>query len=285
MTAAAREAPAGVAVVSSGLSRSRLYGGLFLLAMLNAASGAAIDAIGDLGFVGAALALFNISAVVWMALAAGLALAWADPDPTPVRTADLWLAGAVGLAALLPLPTASGVMLSATGLWAAFTAPRGSRLRRAAIIFVAVSGTLLWGKVMLTVFTRPVLEMDSWLMSAVLDVRQEGNVVWREGGTVAAVISTGCSSIHGVSLALVCWAVVTQYFEVPFDRRSILTAVAAVLATMAVNMARIGGILVSPEWARIIHDGWGATVSMWLTLALVIGICVFGGRREVLARA
>ena len=139
MTAAAREAPAGVAVVSSGLSRSRLYGGLFLLAMLNAASGAAIDAIGDLGFVGAAL-------------------------------------------------------------------------------------------------------------------------------------------------ALVCWAVVTQYFEVPFDRRSILTAVAAVLATMAVNMARIGGILVSPEWARIIHDGWGATVSMWLTLALVIGICVFGGRREVLAR-
>lgn len=284
MTDAACEAPAGAAATSTALSRGRLYGGLFLLAVLNAASGAAIDAVGDLGVVAALLALFNISAVVWMALAAGLALLWTDPDPAPVRPLDLALAAGVGLAALLPLPTASGVMLTVAGLCAAVTAGRGSRLRRAAIIFVAVSGTLVWGKVLLTLFTRPVLELDSWLMGAVLGVHQEGNVVWREGGAVAAVVSTGCSSIHGVSIALVCWAVVCQYFEVPFDRRAVLTAVAAVLATMAVNMARIGGILVSPEWAHIIHDGWGATASMWITLALVTAICLFGARREVFAR-
>lgn len=284
MTDAACEAPAGAAA-SLVLTRNRLYGGLFLLAALNAASGAAVDAIGDLGAAGAVLALFNISAVVWMALIAGLALTWREPDYAPVRPIDLWLAGAVMLAAVLPVPAVSGVMLTVVGLHAAMTAGPGSRLRRAAIIFLAVSGTLLWGKVLLTVFTRPVLEMDSWLMSSLLHVRQEGNVVWREGGAVAAVVSTGCSSIHGISVALVCWAAICQYFAVPLDRRSILTALAAVLATMAVNMARIGGILVSPEWARIIHDGWGATVSMWVTLGLVTAICLFGARREVFAHA
>ncbi len=285
MTAVAREARPGAPAVGEVLTRGRLYAALFLLAAANSASGAAVDAVGDLGPVGAILALFNISAVVWMAVAAGLALCWQAVDAAPIRTLDLWLAGAVGLAALLPLPTASGIMLTVAGLWLVVTTVSRSPLRRAAIIFLAVSGALLWGKVLLTVLSRPLLVLDSALMSAVLGVQQEGNVLWREGGSVAAVVSVGCSSVHGISVALVCWAAVFQYFDAPLNRRALFTAAAAVVAVMAVNVARIGGILVSPEWASIIHDGWGAPLSMWISLALVVGICLYGARRAVFARA
>lgn len=277
--------PAATIRPGATLTRNRLYGGLFLLALVNAVSGAAVAAVHDFGVLGAALALFNVSAVVWMALAAGLAILWREPDVAPVRPFDLALAAAVLAAALLPLPTASAATLSLLAVAAVASAPRGSPLRRAGLIFLAVSGTVLWGKLFLTVLTRPVLQIDTWLMSSLLGVHQEGNVVWRDGGTVTAVVSTGCSSVHGISVALVCWATISQYFRVPFDRRAALTGLAAILATMAVNILRIGGVLVSPEWASIIHDGWGAAVSMWISLALVVAICLYGARREVFARA
>lgn len=274
-----------VASPFGSLPRGRLFAGLFLLTFLNAAAGKAVVAIGSSGFWPAFGALFNTSAVAWTALAAATALALQDDQETAAGPVDLALLVFVILAVLTPWHQLSGLALTVAALRAILSNPRESGLFRAGVVMLATSGALLWGNLLLLTLSRPVLQIDIWLMGALLGVHQEGNVLWREGSQVTAVVAIGCSSVHSVSVALVCWATVSQWFQAALDARAFATLAAAVAATVAINVARMGAILISPEWAHIVHDGWGASLVMWATLAAVVGICLFGFRRDVFARA
>lgn len=272
---------AGTATRVLAITRAQLFYGLFLVATLNGFVGMAVRAIEGVGWAEAAYGLFGISAILWVALAAGLAILAEDDGNAPPRRADLVLAAAVLLAALLPIPPASTVALTAAAAWAALTAAPRSPLRRAAIVFFAMTGAILWGRLLLAAFSRLLLDLDAVFVATSLGVAHQGNMLWSADGATRIIVAPGCSSMQGISLAIVFWATLNQYFRVPFGWRALGYCLAAVAATVAVNVLRIGAMLRFPAQLEAIHTGWGSHVAMWTTLVLVVAICLFGARREV----
>lgn len=276
---AARKTPPAPAA----LSRGRLLAALFLIASLNAFSALAAASVAGDGWVLAAANLFGISAVIWAALAAGLKILAEERIPEPPRRGDLYIGAAVAMAALLPVATASMLALTLLAGYAVFTAPGGAPLRRAGLVFLAMSGALIWGRLTLAVFSRPLLDLDALFVSRLIGAEQQGNMLI--SGSTRLIVAPGCSSMQGLSLALLFCVTFSQLFEIRFDRRAASWFAAALAATIAINVLRIGAMLRFPDHLPAIHDGWGYQLSMWATLAVVAAICVFGARRELFRRA
>ena len=266
------------------LDRNQLFFGLFMVGTLNGFVGNFVRASEDGGWLAAAVNLFGVSAILWVALAAGLSILLQQERPEPLRTGDAAAGAGLIVAALLPSPTASSAALAAVSLWAVFTSSSGSELRRAGIIFLAITGALLWGRLLLAAFSGPLLTADAVFVSALVAAEHSGNMLWLGRTGDGVVVAPGCSSMQGMSLALVFWATVNQFFEVRFGWRSVGYALAALAATVAVNVLRIGAMLRWPEHLDEIHHGSGYQLSMWVTLLLVVAICLWGARREVLTR-
>jgi len=263
------------------LDRSRLFLWLFLIAALNAFAGLALSSISVAGWAGAALNLFGISAILWVALAAGVALMRAAPEGDPVTRRDWAVAGAGLLAIFLPSATISSGALTLFALYGLTTGAPASPLRRAAIIFLAMSGATLWGGLILAAFSHPLLDLDAFFVSRIAGVAQEGNLIAFADGSGTMAVAPGCSSLQGISLALVFWATVNQWFEVPVGTRSFAWLGAAVAATVAVNVLRIAALAHFPVHFDSIHGGLGWHVAAWTTMMLIAAICVWGARREI----
>ncbi len=269
------------AVPALPIDRPRLFLWLFLIAALNGLAGFALSAIAVAGWAGAALDLFGISAILWMALAAGLQLLRAAPRGEPATRRDFLVAALGLLAVALPSATISSGALTLFALHAFITAAAGSPLRRAAIVFLAVSGATLWGRLVLAAFSHPLLDLDAFLVSRIAGVAQEGNLIAFADGSGTMAVAPGCSSLQGISLALVFWATVNQWFEVRFSRRSLAWLGAAVAATVAVNVLRIAALAHFPAHFDSIHGGLGWHAAAWTTMILVAVLCVYGARREI----
>lgn len=271
-------APAGRALA---LDRPRLFLWLFAIAALNAFAGLALTSIAVAGWVGAALNLFGISAILWVALAAGVQLMRAAPEGGRPTRRD-WVVAAAGLFAIaLPSATISSGALTLFALYALATSAPASPLRRSAIIFLAVSGATLWGRLVLSAFAHPLLDLDAFFVSRIAGVAQEGNLIAFADGSGTMAVAPGCSSLQGISLALVFWATVNQWFQVPIGRRSLTWLGAAVAATVAVNVLRIAALSHFPANFDSIHGGLGWHVAAWTTMILVAFLCVYGARREI----
>lgn len=275
---------AGTAAHTPALTRAQLYFGLFLVATLNGFVGIAVRTTEAWGFAAAAWDLFGISAILWVALIAGLAILREEDSADPPRRGDWVVAALLLAAALLPIPPASSAALTLASLWAAWTAAPRSPLRRAAIIFLAITGAVLWGRLVLAGLSRPLLDIDAFFVAGTLGVEHQGNMIWSADGATRIIVAPGCSSMQGISLAITFWVTVNQYFRVPFGWRAAGWCLAALVATVTVNVLRMGAMLHWPEHLDAIHHGWGMQIAMWTTLFLVVAICLFGARREVFAR-
>lgn len=273
--------PSAPAARALPIDRERLFLWLFLIAALNALAGIALSSIAVAGWAGAALNLFGVSAILWVALAAGLQLVRAAPEGDPATRRDWVVAGAGLFAIALPSATISSAALTLFALYALATSASASPLRRAAIIFLAMSGTTLWGPFVLAMFSHPLLDLDAFFVSRVAGVAQEGNLIAFADGSGTMAVAPGCSSLQGISLALVFWAIVNQWFQVPIGRRSLAWLGAAVSATVAVNVLRIAALSHFPEHFDSIHGGIGWHVAAWTTMMLVAVLCVYGARREI----
>ncbi|WP_166039698.1 hypothetical protein [Sphingosinicella sp. YJ22] len=263
------------------VSRASLFFGLFLLATLNAFVGLALRHLEGMGFVAAALNLFGVSAILWAALAAGLSIAREGDATEPWRRGDALVAALVVAGALFPVPTASAVALTGASLWTVFTSAPGSPLRRSGLVFLAITGAVLWGRLLLALFSGPLLALDAVFVAGSLGVEHVGNTLWSTDRATRLIVAPGCSSMQGMSLAIVFWATVNQLFRVPFSWGAVAWCAAALAATVAVNVVRIGAMLSFPDHLEALHNGWGYSLFNWLTLVLVVAIVLFGARREV----
>jgi exosortase/archaeosortase family protein len=264
------------------VTRATLFFWAAAAAVANAFAGIAIRTWAERGAAYALFSLFGISAVAWMAAAAALALLARERDRTLPNRVDWIGAAAVGLASVVPGAPASSVALSFLALYMVATAPRGSSLSRSGIICVALSGTLIWGRVLLALFSRPLLDVDAWLVGKAFGSPQSGNLISFVDGSGRIIVAPGCSSWQGLSIALLFWATVNQWFAVRFDRRAALTLSLALLATVAVNVLRMGAMIEFPRQLPEIHHGYGWHIAVWASLLLVGTICFVGARREIL---
>jgi exosortase/archaeosortase family protein len=263
------------------LSRPQLFFWLILVASLNSFTGIALRTVPEHGLAYAIFELFGISAIVWAALAACLALLREAPAEPP-RPGDFWIAAAAMLVAIAPVATASALALNVLALWMIATAGSGSALRRAGTIALAMTASLLWGRLLLALFSGPMLTADSWLVSWVTGAASTGNLIATSGAVGARIaVAPGCSSWQGMSLAFLLWVTVNQYYRVPFGWGAAGWCALALAATVAINVLRIAAMVRFPAHIEEIHHGYGWHISMWTTLLAVTAICLVGARREV----
>lgn len=274
-------AAGAVPAASARPGRSGLFFWLVLIASLNAFAGVALRIVPEHGIVFALFELFGISAILWVALAAALALLRSDAEKAPITGPDRLVAAAVVAAALLPVAPASAAALTLLALWMIVRSPAGAAARKAGIVALSIAASLLWGRVALALLSRPLLAADSWLVGQLAGVRPVGNTLTFADGTGGIAVAPGCSSWTGMSLALVFWITVNQWFGVRFGWRPLGWCLLALAATIAVNVVRIGAMVHFPAYLEEIHVGYGWHLAMWTSLILVCSICLYGARREI----
>lgn len=275
---------AAAAAAGRPLTRSGLFFWLVLIAALNAFAGVALRIVPDMGLAYALFELFGISAILWVALAAALALLRADPAADPPTAGDRLVTALVLAAALLPVAPASSAALTFLALWMIVRSPARTAARKAGIIALAIAVSLLWGRVFLALFSRPLLDIDTWLVGRLVGANAVGNTLLLADGSGGIAVAPGCSSWQGMSLAMVFWVTVNQWFGVRFGWKPLGWCLLALAATIAVNVLRIGAMVHFPAHLDQIHHGYGWHLAMWASLLLVGAICLYGARREVFGR-
>lgn len=276
--------PGAAARARRPFNRSELFFWLVLLGALNGFAGIAIRIVPEHGLQYAIFELFGISAIIWVALGASLALLWNDSDPAAPVAADRLVAYAIMPLIMAPVATAGALALTALTLYMIGTAKRGSAVRRAGIIGLTITGSLLWGRLLLAMFSRPMLDIDSWFVAKLVGAHQVGNTISFLDETGRIIVAPGCSSWQGMSLALVCWATVNQWYGVRLGWGPIGWCAAALGATLGINVLRIAAMVRFPVYLEEIHTGYGAHVAMWTTLIAVCALCIYGARREIFLR-
>jgi exosortase/archaeosortase family protein len=260
------------------VARGAAYAFIWLLLTLNALPTFIGEAVRAHGWIVAAFNLFDVSAIVWMALAAGLALAWREDRA--LDASDKSLIAAAVLVALVPVPSLSAAFLTIISACAVARAAKGTALFRAAAVFLGLSTFLFWGRLLLALGAGPLLGADAQFVGLISGMPVRGNMVGFADGT-HFLIAPGCSSLHGVSLALILWTTALAWFDLRPTRALWLTLAAAVIASVAVNGVRLTAIAWSPASFDYWHNGGGAMLFGWIAL-LAIGGVVFLGLRSAL---
>jgi exosortase/archaeosortase family protein len=228
----------------------------------------------------ALFATFGISVLVWLAFAAAPTLLLRERAPATGR--DGLIAVAVLAAILLPGAPFSWLALTALAGYMlldrsdAGGEPASSPVRRAAWILLALSGTMLWGRLLLMGAGGPVLGADAVLIGWLSGTAQSGNTVQFADGSGFVWIAPGCSSLSNVSLAMLCWVLLAQWRNVPWSPRTIGWCGLACLAAIAVNVTRISLMVRYPEHFDLIHGPTGAGIASVVSLLAVVGVSAWG---------
>jgi hypothetical protein len=265
------------------LSRSQLFAGLYLVGFINGLAERATKTVLSDGWVAALTGTLDVSAVVWVACAVGIALLLRDsPDP-PVRP-DWAVVAAAGALVLVPISDLSWAALSGTALYVIQTSPSRSLCGRASWIFLAITAPMCWSPRLFSVFTEWILQVDAAAVSLLLGTERVGNAIALADGSGQMYIAASCSSLANISLAVLCWVVCAQSSERQWRGGEVSWCLLACAAVMVVNITRMSLIGRYPQHYELLHGPVGATVANWLTLALMVGICVWGVRRDLFAR-
>lgn len=287
MTAASRSSRRvvfGLGQRAAELSRDKLFFWLLLAASANSFVGPAIRSVLQHGAAYSIFNLFGLSAFVWLAFVAGLAIL-AERNGERATRFDYTVASFAALMIMAPIATASSVALTLLAIYGFVVGGASSNLRRASIIFLSISVSLFWGRLVLALFSRSLLYVDAFFVTNLFGVEQVGNkVTFFDRSQGVFVIAPGCSSLQGMSLALVFCATVTQWYRIPLNSKAAGWCAAALIATLTINVMRLGAIAHFPQHFDAIHTGWGWHLASWTTLAAIVAITAYGARDEIFKR-
>jgi hypothetical protein len=228
------------------------------------------------------MGLAGVSAVIWTAMAA----AWRIGSESTERvhtSRDIMILIAVLALSFLPLSFASqgGLLLCACYLLA--TATRGSPEWRAALVLLALTGPLIWGRLLLHLFAMPILSLDAYLVGTASGTQIDGNVVRFANGSGQFIIRGPCSSVHNISLALVLWTTAAMMFRIRVDRAYVLVGIAMVGFMFALNVVRLSAMALFPSQFDYLHFGTGGSMFGWAGL-IGAGVLVATGVMHAAAR-
>lgn len=248
--AARRPAPA-----TAPLDRARIFAFGGILCTVNGCATTIIGQLSSSGATAAVVSLLGVSAVVWFAIFIIERISAESGAPESASRGDLAIAAGMIAASVVPVPTLAAVALSGGGLWLLLTRKAATRARRIGLVLVALSVTLIWGRLTIALFGPSFLALDGSLVSAIAGTRHEGNLVYFVGSAQPFAIGAPCSSLHNVTLASLLWASVSALLDLRVDARWIATCLSACAAVIAVNAVRLAAIALYPAHFVSLHDG------------------------------
>lgn len=267
--------PAAPIATNDRLSRGGAFAAAGVLAALNAQADHIIVDLSWQSPLEALLNLGGISAIMWAAMFA----AWkiGGEASRPLRGGvDTAVLAAVIVFSFLPISYAaqSGLLLCAAYL--VVTAGEGNDAEwRAGFVLLALTGPLIWGRLLLRLFEAPILALDARLVGTAIGSHVEGNMVRFADGSGRFMIGDPCSSVHNMSLALVLWTTAAMLFRVRIDGRYVMVGLAMAGLMFALNVVRLSILGLFPAHFDFLHDGGGAVLFGWAGL---IGAALLAGR-------
>lgn len=261
------------------MPRNEYFAALFIVGCANGLGAQVIETVRLYGWTDAALSTFGTSAIVWLSCYAGVWLIL-DESAEKVRTNDVLLGSALLFPIALPMGGLSWVAISALSLYVMFLSPPLSARRRGAAILLAATAPMLWSRLLFRCFGDTILSADAWFVGLLLGTGNRGNVVPFADGSGTLIILPYCSSLANVSLAFLSWVLISQWEP---HRRSIQDFSCCLVAAGSVisfNVTRIGLMGLSQRHYSAIHSQLGEVIANLLVVALTLGVCVLGLRRE-----
>jgi len=272
-TAQEGDAAASVGTISWNI----LFAGLVVVGFANGVSHRLMNALSEAGGR-AFLGMFDISAIVWIALAV-CTLFLLGPPKRAASKGDKVAATLAIAAFLVPIPQLSWLALSGFGIYLAASAPPGSLSRRGAWLLLAMTVPMFWSRAIFSLMSDVILGFDAVLVSLVLGTGRSGNTIAFADGWGYFYIAPGCSSLANVSLAVLCWILTTQALGTACSARLRYCFLAAG-AVVAINVARLTLIGIYRENFELIHGPVGSAIAGWTTFVVVFAICLYGASRS-----
>jgi hypothetical protein len=270
-----------VAALRHSISRDQFFAGLFIVGCANGILGRillAFDSDGWIGVLGG-----NISAIVWFACFAGVALMLRE-NRGELRSTDLAVGAVFLILVMLPIVSLSWVAVTGLSLYILLFANGGSERRRGALILLALTVPMLWSGMIFRFFAIPLLKFDAALAAWILGTDRVGNMFRFADGSGQVVVLPACSSFANMSLAFLCWITITQWVRHPWSSMDIFWSLLACTSVIAVNVIRISLMGLSPWHHDLIHNDWGNMVVNFIILGLTVAFSVAGARREIFSR-
>ena len=269
-------APTGPAIIGTEFHRGGVFAAAGVLAALNAEAGQIISTLTFLSPLDAIAGLAGISAVIWAAMAATWKIGTESRRPFGGSTDAAVLAAVLALS-FLPLSFAGQAGLLLCGVYLLITSPPQDAGRRAALVLLALTGPLIWGRILLNLFATPILAFDAHIVAGAIGTKVDGNVFSAATAGQRFVIGNLCSSVHNISLAIVLWTTAAMLFNIRIDRRYVAVGAAMVVFMFGLNIARLATIGLFPAYFTYLHFGTGAALFGWaglISAALLAGIGV-----------
>jgi exosortase/archaeosortase family protein len=258
------------------IERGRLFAGLALIGFANGISHRVVQALRD-DPARATLQGFEIGAVVWIALFTSAHMLGRQQGQAASRN-DMLAAGLASAAFLAPVPPLSWLALSGLGIYVALTSPTGSASRRGAWILVALTVPMFWSRILFLLMSDAILRFDAFFVGLILGTGRSGNAIAFADGWGYFWIAPPCSSLANISLALLCWVVVTQALGRP--NAALRYCLLAVLSVIVINVMRLALTGISHANYNLLHGATGNLILGWLTFAVTLAICLYGATRE-----
>jgi hypothetical protein len=268
-------APTGPFSLHRRVGRAGAFACAGVLAALNAQADQIINSLRYQSFAVSLSILGGVSAVIWLAMFAALKIGIEDKAARIGRTDAVVLLAAIGLS-LLPVSFAAQAGLLLCGLYLYVTSYRGAPARRISIVLLALTGPLIWGRILLHILAGPILALDARIVGVLIGSAVQGNLVDFAGQSGKMLVGTPCSSVHNISLAIVLWASAAALFGLRVDRGYVLTGLAMAAWMFALNIGRLVTIGMFPAQFHFFHVGAGAELFGWAGLIGASGLAAIG---------
>jgi hypothetical protein len=265
--------PVAPAARTVEIGRGAAFSAAGALAALNAQAGQILAALTYQSPIEVLTGLAGISAVIWLAMFAAWKIGVGD-DARLGKGADLAVLLPVLFLSFLPISFAAQGALLLCGGYLLISSPPASAARRAALVLLALTGPLIWGRILLNLFAAPILSLDAHIVGSVIGGKVDGNIFQAADGRTRFLIGDLCSSVHNISLAIVLWTTAAMVFEIRIDRRYVAIGAAMIAFMFALNIARLAAIGLFPSYFTYLHFGTGAALFGWAGL---IGAALLAG--------
>jgi hypothetical protein len=268
--------------MASQLRRGEYFAGLFLIGCASGLAHHIIHSIEEIGWADALFRTFGISAIVWFACAAGLAVIVRDRTKG-VQSFEIALGVAFVFLVILPIGALSWIAVTGLGLYVLLSRDVGT-LRRGASVLLAVTVPMFWSPMLFHLLANYILAADALLVSWLLGTHRTGNLVEFADKSGQLVIWPLCSSLTNVSLALLCWVTLSQLVSHKKSWYDFVWCLFACAAVVAVNVTRMAIMGISQWHYAVFHSEWAEAGANVIILGLIVGICALGVRRELFQR-
>jgi hypothetical protein len=272
--------------LSRHMSRDHFFCGLLILAVANGLEVSVVNSLVRQGWAEALLNTFDVSAVVWIAWFAASALLYRSRLDEVITVPDAVIGFAVLSITIVPFARFSWLALTVLSLYMICVAPARSLRLRGALIALALTGPVLWGPALMEVLGPPILQADAILVSTLIGTDRVGTIfsgaLGADGLPTHFLIFPPCSSVHGISIAVLAWVTISNVFGSAWSARYLAFGLLAVISVLAVNVSRLSLIGLFPAYYPNIHGSPGSEIAAWLSLVLVVAIPLLGIRREAL---